>query len=510
MPTFAGELDNLAVGVATLDDTGLRGGHRVVAGIAERDAINGSDFDKTGALVFVQSTSILYQRSATGWDVFRGASEYYGAAVTRYVDPVGGSDSNDGKTSGTAWQTTTPLASEAPHDGTAFLVVEFAPGTNASMNLGFPYAGFIVCAADRSVVDESFDTTGATLIAGKTCQSTKNVGAFGTVITDSSHWGGPQGQGVFGAPLRPMASTSPDFNFEESSALPYTHELYPYTCIVTSTVATGKNAVLFNGFSFEQTSFNSFWNSNFQESGQLYCYGCRFMAGPGVNGFFLSSAPKTTTIFSGCYFGRSGVPTVTTTQFVLASEQTTFDRCFFDVGTRFNYEGINIAGQWSDLIMRSADTSLPAFLAGFAGTSTFYPTRLLRYVSVKFSAVDWECAGDCIWAGAGAAVHIGADWSCDNVQRLFQLRNNAQILTSWDPVTITGTVTAASVLETGACAQSGNLGAAVNWSTAAATLANTSSAGDDIIIGGNPVTSWASLPETDYALGNASQGCRGQ
>lgn len=510
MPTFAGELDNLAVGVATLDDTGLRGGHRVVADIAERDAINGSDFDKTGALVFVQSTEILYQRSATGWDVFRGASEYYGAAVTRYVDPVGGSDSNDGKTSGTAWETTAPLASEAPHDGTATLTIEFAPGINTSMNLGFPYAGFIVCAADRSVVDESFDTTGATLIAGKTCQSTKNVGAFGTVITDSSHWGGPQGQGVFGNAIRPLASTSPSFNFEESFPLPFIYDIYPYTCTVTSRISTGKNAVLFNGFSFEQTSFNSFWNSSLLQGGELFFYGCRFLAGPGVNGFFLATSPKTTLSFSGCYFGRIGVPTITTSQFALESEQADFERCLFDVGTRFNYEGVNISGEWSDLIMRSADTSMPAFLAGFAATSTFYPTRLLRYVSVKFLAVDWECTGDCIWAGAGAAVHIGADWSCDNVQRLFQLRNNAQILISWDPITISGTVTAASVLETGACAQSGNLGAAVNWSTAAATLTNASSAGDDIIIGGNAVTSWAALPETDYALGNASQGCRGQ
>ena len=68
MPTFAGELINAAVGVASLDDTALRGGYRVVADIAERNAIDGSDFDKTGCLVHVQANGVTYQRTAAGWD----------------------------------------------------------------------------------------------------------------------------------------------------------------------------------------------------------------------------------------------------------------------------------------------------------------------------------------------------------------------------------------------------------------------------------------------------------
>ena len=68
MPTFAGELINAAVGVASLDDTALRGGYRVVADIAGRNAIDGSDFDKTGCLVYVQANGVTYQRTATGWD----------------------------------------------------------------------------------------------------------------------------------------------------------------------------------------------------------------------------------------------------------------------------------------------------------------------------------------------------------------------------------------------------------------------------------------------------------
>jgi len=229
-----------------------------------------------------------------------------------------------------------------------------------------------------------------------------------------------------------------------------------------------------------------------------------------VNRVFLSTFSPAQTYFNGCYFGRSGVPIITTSQFAMNSYITDMDKCIFDAGTRLNYEGTNLQGSWNDLIMRSVDTAFPALLLGFAGSSTFHPTRLLRYVSARLLSIDWECAGDCLWAGGGSEIHIAANWSCDGVQRLFQLRDNAQILTSWDPLTVSGTVTAASVLETGACAQSGNLGAAVSWSTAAATLSNTSTPGDDIVIGGNPATSWASLPQTDYALGNSSQGCRGQ
>lgn len=67
-----GEIINLTTNKALLDDKNFRGGMRVVADIAARDALAGTDFDKVGMLVAVQADGKLYTRTVGGWQEFVG------------------------------------------------------------------------------------------------------------------------------------------------------------------------------------------------------------------------------------------------------------------------------------------------------------------------------------------------------------------------------------------------------------------------------------------------------
>jgi len=192
MPTFAGELINAAVGVASLNDTALRGGYRVVADLAERDAIVGTDFDKTGCLVHVQANKTSYERTATGWDVKAQAPQtmtsiYYGTA---------GDDGTGDGTTGNPFATPAKAASTVA-DGSdgIFLIRPLDDGP-------FPVPGIvnITPAPGGNIqivfignIEQTPTTTiplpvSASKVAGKQSQWEVTTSGFTDPVTTGSHW----------------------------------------------------------------------------------------------------------------------------------------------------------------------------------------------------------------------------------------------------------------------------------------------------------------------------------
>lgn len=192
MPTFAGELINAAVGVASLDDTALRGGYRVVADIAERDAIAGSDFDKTGCLVHVQSNGTTYERTATGWTL---KSEPAQSVSNIYYATTGDDDTGDG-TPGNPYATPQRCASTIqPESSGDFLIrplddgpfpapqiVDLAPKGGGSINIVF-----------TGNIDQTPTTTiprpvTVAPVAGKFSQHTVTTNGYTDPVTSGSHF----------------------------------------------------------------------------------------------------------------------------------------------------------------------------------------------------------------------------------------------------------------------------------------------------------------------------------
>jgi hypothetical protein len=88
-----------------------QGGYRVVADIAERDAIPNNS-RKWLMLVAVQSTSCVYQLGAdlATWSIYTSDAKALGTQAIWWVDLVTGDDNNDGKTQATSLRTVEELS----------------------------------------------------------------------------------------------------------------------------------------------------------------------------------------------------------------------------------------------------------------------------------------------------------------------------------------------------------------------------------------------------------------
>lgn len=198
MPTFAGELVNAAVGVASLDDTALRGSYQVVTDIAARNAIAGSDFDKTGMRVFVQSSGELWQRTASSWKFLQGATIDSLLNVDFleriYISSSGDDIDNDGS-SGSPFATP-QRASQKIGNGSKgyFFIIPLDDGP-------FPAPGVVECEPDNQqetficftgrldVQDTTIPSPGvAALAPGKSTQYDVTTAGYTATIGRGTHW----------------------------------------------------------------------------------------------------------------------------------------------------------------------------------------------------------------------------------------------------------------------------------------------------------------------------------
>ncbi|MBT7876920.1 MAG: hypothetical protein HN738_02440 [Gammaproteobacteria bacterium] len=283
MPTFAGELINAAVGVASLDDTALRGGYRVVADIAGRNAIDGSDFDKTGCLVHVQANGVTYQRTAAGWDAVsyteNTASDIY-FALTGDDETGDGTIGNpfrtpqrciDGLVDGQEGDVVFHALDNGPYDVPALTSVQAGPA-----GLGIMFGGNI----NQTPTAVIPTTSTRALIPGTAAQYAVTSNGFTDPITDGSHWmldstaGSPFFAFEFGLGSVPVASpSSPTINiitaFDFYIGLADI-EIYPISTVFQTQGsqsiigASGRGVTIkFAGIKFENVAAASFeiWES---------------------------------------------------------------------------------------------------------------------------------------------------------------------------------------------------------------------------------------------------------
>lgn len=282
MPTFAGELINTAVGVASLDDAGLRGGYRVVADIAARNAIAGSDFDKTGCLVFVQSNGVTYQRTATGWD----AKAYTKNTEKDIYFALTGDDETGDGTMGNPFRTPQRCIDglvDGQEGDVIFHALDDGPyAVPNETNVTPGPAGLNVLFAGNTQQTPTATIpagTTPTLIPGTVAQYSVTSGGFTDPITDGSHWmldGGP------GLPLdaflfdfcaTPIASpASPAINFVSFLGIFLgldDVEVYPITTVFETQgnqtrigAVSGGVRIRFAGIKFQNVGIASFENWN--------------------------------------------------------------------------------------------------------------------------------------------------------------------------------------------------------------------------------------------------------
>ena len=199
MPTFAGELINAAVGVASLDDTALRGSYRVVSDVAARNAIVGSDFDKTGMRVFVQSTDELWQRTAAGWDILSGAaidSSVNPDQIERiYISSTGDDSDNDGSV-GSPFATPDRAAKKIGNGSQGFFFViplDDGPFIAPGPVLCEPKVGAetVICFSGRLDVQDAIIPTSPPVsspVAGKSTQHDATTSGYTVPIGRGTHW----------------------------------------------------------------------------------------------------------------------------------------------------------------------------------------------------------------------------------------------------------------------------------------------------------------------------------
>ena len=198
MPTFAGELINAAVGVASLDDTALRGSYQVVADITARNAIAGSDFDKEGMQVFVQSTGELWQRTASSWKILQGA------AVDSFTNPdfveriyiaSTGDDINNDGSSGSPFATPQRAAQKIGNGSKGyFLIIPLDDGPFVAPSIiecePANQQETIIAFTGRLDVQDATIPSPATavLAAGKSTQYDVTTTGYTATIGRGTHW----------------------------------------------------------------------------------------------------------------------------------------------------------------------------------------------------------------------------------------------------------------------------------------------------------------------------------
>ena len=281
MPTFAGELQNAAVGVASLDDTALRGGYRVVADIAERNAIAGTDFDKTGCLVHVQANGVTYERTASGWD----AKTYTeNTASDIYFSLTGNDETGDG-TIGNPFRTPQRCIDglvDGQEGDVIFHAMDDGPyAVPSETNVTPGPAGLNILFAGNTQQTPTATIpagTTPTLIPGTAAQYEIVSSGFTDPITDGSHWmldggpGAPLAGFLFGFGSVPIASVSPNINMISLLSIYLSLddvEVYPISTVFqtqgnqTRIGASFRGVdVRFAGIAFENVGVASFesWN----------------------------------------------------------------------------------------------------------------------------------------------------------------------------------------------------------------------------------------------------------
>jgi len=282
MPTFAGELVNAAVGVASLDDTALRGGYRVVADIAERNAIDGSDFDKTGCLVHVQANGVTYQRTAAGWDA---VSYTENTAPDIYFALTGDDETGDG-TIGNPFRTPQRCIDglvDGQEGDVIFHALDDGPYIVPSeTNVVAGPAGLnALFAGNTQQAPTATIPAGATptLIPGTVAQYSITSGGFTDPITAGSHWmldggvGLPLAGFMFDFASTPLASpSSPTINLMSFIGI-YLGlddvEVYPISTVFQTQgdqtrigAVSGGVTIRFAGVKFQNVGIASFENWN--------------------------------------------------------------------------------------------------------------------------------------------------------------------------------------------------------------------------------------------------------
>lgn len=307
---------------------------------------------------------------------------------------------------------------------------------------------------------------------------TVNIGAYSSVITDDSHWmlfnlnGQVAGYPDDASPC--TVSVSPDVRFVawfDKTALA-SFGVYPYSTRFVGGLDAGGLI------------------GNTQDIGSATAigdFGLRFY---GVH-FTGSLASFSMVSLLGCKFGENPF------------DYYVFDDCLlsprFVSGVFVLSRNTSIEAMCSSadqIIMESATLNGGVVLKGGA----FKPRTC-----VSLYSMDFRCAGEtCILPypaadleiyliSVSAAIFIDATLAANAV-----IRTTAGV----NPGHITGTVTGTRAVALGAGAQGIGLEAGCSGS-----LANSSTPGADIVVGGNAVVAWAALPTNDSAAGSP-QFCR--
>jgi hypothetical protein len=282
MPTFAGELINAAVGVASLDDAALRGGYRVVADIAERNAIDGSDFDKIGCLVHVQANGVTYQRTATGWE----AKAYTENTEREIYFALTGDDETGDGTMGDPFRTPQRCIDglvDGQEGDVIFHALDDGPyAVPNETNVTPGPAGLnVLFAGNTQQAQTATIPAGAapTLIPGTVGQYSVASGGFTDPITDGSHWmldgglGLPLDAFLFNFCATPIASpASPTINFVSYLGIFLgldDVDVYPITAVFETQgnqtrigAVSGGVRIRFAGIKFQNVGIASFENWN--------------------------------------------------------------------------------------------------------------------------------------------------------------------------------------------------------------------------------------------------------
>ena len=258
---------------------------------------------------------------------------------------------------------------------------------------------------------------------------------------------------------------------------------------------------------------------------------CAFGYLSGTNRFFPSVLDVTT--FSGCYFLGGSYGRIDSLQYTTS---TSLSNCYirretansftssviwFSNSTRVGFNGTYIR-----------DTSLNVTTGQYWNLGGVYDTTLASRPKITFGGddintshgagpavgVSYFGAVDMIGPGIGLQmVNTSIRYSVGSGNLTFDGVTNPMTLSShsyWGHLTATtlGTCTAPVVI--GPMSMTGS--AFTNTPTAAGIagwaglVTNTASPGQEVQVGANPVTTFASLPQTDFALGNLSIGAVGK